>query len=186
MFKNLLSKLVKKNNSEEVRDTQLLHNENVSTSTIQHPTPKITPPKLEVLLFNVAGVTAKNEQNQDIQKLLRQKGKLYAKENGYELFGGYKNKEIIEDFLEVSEFEDLFFSQHEISFVPEPTNEYDANAINIFIIYDEVPLHIGYVPKKINVELKTILDNEDLRRIEGRYVGGKIKSLFSNRDIKGL
>ena len=170
------------NESKEISKVQVLQNNNVSNSISQSSAPKIEPLKLDVFEFNVAGVTAKNEQNKDIQKLLRQQGKLYAKENGYESYGGYKNKEIIEDDLEVAEFEDLYFSQDEISFVPEPTNEYEPNAIKVFITYDEVPIHIGYVPKKNNVELKNILDNEDVRRIEGRYVGGKIKSLDYDDD----
>jgi hypothetical protein len=156
---------------------------NVPNSTAtQNSTTKVEPPKLNVFEFNVAGVTAMNEKKQDIQKLLKQEGKLYVKENDIDLYGGYKNKEIIEDNLEVAEFEDLIFYQHEISFVPEPTNEYDTNAIKVFIKYRELPVHIGYVPKKENVVFKNILDNEDVRRIEARYVGGKIKSVGYDDD----
>jgi hypothetical protein len=177
MLKNLFKKLVGKNDSKEGSSVPVLEKEIVPIPTVQASTPKVEQPKLEVFEFNVAGVTAKNEDKKDIQKLLRQQGKLYLKENYLDLFGGYKNREIIEDDLEVAEFEDLLFAQQEISFVPEPTNEYDSNAIKVYIKYDEVPIHIGYVPKKDNDELKRILGEEDVRRYEARYVGGKIKSV---------
>ena len=106
----------------------------------------------EKQIYNKTNVA--NDQKQDIQKLLQQKGKVFAKENEYKLFGGYKNKEIIEDDLEVAEFKDLRFYKHKISFLPEPTNDYDPNAIKVYITYDEVPIHIGYVPKKDNIEFK--------------------------------
>ena len=167
MFKKLFSKLNKKDNFEDTRNAPI----------VKEPTPKIVPPLLDVYTFNVAGVTAKNEEKQDIQKLLKQKGKLYLKENGIESFGGFKNKEIIEDYLEVSEFEDILLTKQDISFVPEPTNKYDSNAIKLYIKFDEVPMHIGYVPKEDNIEVKSILENEDIRRIEVRFVGGKIKSV---------
>jgi hypothetical protein len=175
MLKNLFKKLVGKNDSKEGSSVPVIEKEIVPIPTVQASKPKVE--QLEVFEFNVAGVTAKNEDKKDIQKLLRQQGKLYLKENYLDLFGGYKNREIIEDDLEVAEFEDLLFAQQEISFVPEPTNEYDSNAIKVYIKYEDVPVHIGYVPKKVNVELKRILDEEDVRRFEARYVGGKIKSV---------
>jgi hypothetical protein len=156
---------------------------NESANTVEEkpvpaPQPKAEPPKLTIFEFNVAGVTAKNENKKDIQKLLKQQGKLYAAENGIDLYGGFKNKEIIDDDLEVSEFEDVEFSKEELLFIPDPTNEYDLNAIKVFIDFDgEQPLHIGYVPKNKNVEFRKILDHEDVRRIEATYVGGKIKSV---------
>ncbi|MBH0162075.1 hypothetical protein [Fictibacillus sp. 26RED30] len=127
MLKKFLNKLIGNRESNEVSSVQVL--ENVSPSPTS--TSKIEPPKLDVFEFNVAGVTAKNELNQDIQKLLQKHGKLYAKENGFSLYGGFKNKEIIEDGLEVGEFEDLSFTQHEILFEPEPMNEYDSNDIKV-------------------------------------------------------
>jgi hypothetical protein len=176
MLKKIFKKLLGNKETGEVSGVQVMQNANVTNKPIQNSTTKIEPPKLDIFEFNVAGVTAKNEQKQDIQKLLRQQGKLYAEENDIDLYGGYTNKEIIEDGLEVAEFEDLIFYKHEISFVPEPANEYDQNAIKVYIKYGEFPVHIGYVSKKENVEFKNILDNEDVRRIEARYVGGKIKS----------
>lgn len=174
---------MKNNEIEEAGAVEVLNGNTTDTSTAQNQT-RVEPPKLDSFEFNVAGVTAKNENKKDIQKVLRQQGKLYAEENSIDLYAGYKNKEIIEDYLEVAEFEDLIFYQDQISFIPEPTNQYDPNAIKVFIKYEEEPMHIGYVPKDKNIEFKKILDNEDVRRIEAQYVGGKIKSVEydSNKD----
>lgn len=183
MFKKLLNKFVKKSATETY--STVVVQDNISNSVVTESSTtklKIETPKLNIFEFNVAGVTAKNENKQDIQRLLKQQGKLYATENDIDLYGGYKNKEIVEDGVEVSEFEDLLFYQDELSFIPEPTNEYDLNAIKVFIKYGELPIHIGYVPKDKNVEFKNIINNEDVRRIEARYVGGKIKSVDYDPD----
>ena len=121
---------------------------------------------------NIADFKVGNEQVRFVDEWLK-----LSKENGFELYGGFSNKEIIEDDLEVSEFEDIFFTKQEVSFVPEPTNKYDSNAIKLYINFDEAPIHIGYVPKKDNIKVKSILENEDIRRFEVRFVGGKIKSV---------
>ena len=137
------------------------------------PTPTIDYTRFT---FNVAGVTKQNDKNKDIQKILRRSGKLYCEENLIELYGGYTNKDILEYVHEVSEFEDLQFNDDEISFVPEPTNEYDPNAIKVFIHYGNEEIHhIGYVPKKYTSELKDILDSKSALTITACYVGGKIK-----------
>lgn len=138
--------------------------------------------------FNVAGVTKHNDKNKDIQKLLRRYGKLYCEENLIELYGGYTNKEILEYVFEVSEFVDLEFKDTEISFVPEPTNAYDPNAIKVFIDYgNEEKHHIGYVPKKHTSELKEILDSKSVLALTACYVGGKFKEsdydLEKDKDI---
>lgn len=138
--------------------------------------------------FNVAGVTKQNDKNKDIQKLLRRFGKLYCEENLIELYGGYTNKDILEYVFEVSEFVDLEFKDTEISFVPEPTNAYDPNAIKVFIDYgNEEKHHIGYVPKKHTSELKEILDSKSVLALTACYVGGKFKEsdydLEKDKDI---
>lgn len=181
MLKKLFNKFMNNNETEEASAVEVPNINATDTSAVQT---RVEPPKLDSFEFNVAGVTAKNENKKDIQKVLRQQGKLYAEENSIDLYAGYKNKEIIEDDLEVAEFEDLIFYHDHISFVPEPTNQYDPNAIKVFIKYEEEPIHIGYVPKEKNIEFNKILDNEDVRRIEAQYVGGKIKSVEydSNKD----
>ena len=149
------------------------------------PTPTVDSRRFT---FNVAGVTQHNDKNRDIQKLLRRFGKLYCEENLIELYGGFTNKDILEYVSEVSEFEDLEFKDNEISFVPEPTNEYDPNAIKVFIDYGNEEIHhIGYVPKKHTAELKNLLDSKNVLAITACYVGGKIKEtdydLEKDKDI---
>lgn len=143
------------------------------------PIQTVKPKKdFNIFVFNVAGVTMENDKNKDIQKLLKRNGKLFCEEQGIELFSGYSNKEIIEYSQEVSEFEDLYLSDDEISFVPEPTNEYDPNAIKIFLEFgSEGTHHVGYVPKKSTKELQNILDTKKVIYIEAKYVGGKIKNI---------
>lgn len=134
--------------------------------------------QLEKFTFNVAGVTAKNDKNKDIQSLLKRNGKLHCKEFSIDLYSGYTNKDILDFVNEVYEFADLEFIDDEISFVPEPTNEYDANAIKVFIDFGEAGKHhIGYVPKKHTATLNEILNNRDIRVIEASYVGGKLKEI---------
>lgn len=129
-----------------------------------------------LLTFNVAGVTMLNDKNKDIQKLLRKYGKSYCEENFIELYGGYTNKDILDYVFEVSEFEGLEFVNEEISFVPEPTNEYDPNAIKVFIDFGNNEVHhIGYVPKKHTSNLNEILINQKTIKVVASYVGGKIK-----------
>ena len=98
------------------------------------------------------------------------------------------NKEILEYVFEVSEFVDLEFKDTEISFVPEPTNAYDPNAIKVFIDYGNEGIHhIGYVPKKDTLKLREILDSKSVLSITACYVGGKVKEsdydLEKDKDI---
>ncbi|RIJ65499.1 PH domain-containing protein [Rummeliibacillus sp. POC4] len=133
----------------------------------------------KTITFNVAGVTKENDQGKDIQKLLQQEGKQYCKENEIDLYNGLTNKEIIEFGDGTSEFEDLYLSDEEVIFIPEPTNPYDENAIKVFLKYgeNESPTHIGYVPINKTKELQLILDTKNVSLIDAHYVGGKIKEL---------
>lgn len=131
------------------------------------------------LYFNAAGVTKKNELGKDIQSILQKEGRKYCRENYIDFYGGYTAKEIKEFGTDTSEFEDLYLDDKEISFIPEPDNKYDKNAIKIYVQYAENrdPIHVGYVPKEKNVQLKTILENHSITSISASYVGGKIKEV---------
>lgn len=145
------------------------------TKNVIKPNPNQAENNL-ILSFNVSGVTMLNDKNKDIQKLLRKYGKSYCEENFIELYGGYTNKDILDYVFEVSEFEGLEFVNEEISFVPEPTNEYDPNAIKVFIDFGNDGVHhIGYVPKKLTSTLNEILINQNIINVVASYVGGKIK-----------
>lgn len=131
------------------------------------------------LYFNAAGVTKKNELGKDIQSILQKEGRKYCRENYIDFYGGYTAKEIKEFGTDTSEFEDLYLNGKEISFIMEPDNKYDKNAIKIYVQYstDRDPIHVGYVPKEKNVRLKTILENHSITSVSAFYVGGKIKKI---------
>lgn len=148
--------------------------------------PMITPPRenpqpstqqqLHSYSFRVAGVTANNDLGKDIQGLLKRNGRAYCKENYIPFYSDYTNREILDDNMDgVSEFEELTFENSKLSFVPEPTNPHDINAIKVFITYTDKPIHIGYVPKKETKNLKNILDHKEISFITASFVGGKIK-----------
>ncbi|PRT25101.1 hypothetical protein C6360_04915 [Bacillus wiedmannii] len=77
---------------------------------------------------------------------------------------------------EASEFEDVEFGDY-ISFIKDPDNEFDKNAIKVIVNLDGKEFHIGHVPKKQNVEIDKLLDSESITSISANFVGGKTKSV---------
>ncbi|MFK4465036.1 HIRAN domain-containing protein [Bacillus sp. RC252] len=143
------------------------------------PTPSSLPIKLETnntLTFNIAGVTFDNDKGKDIQSLLRRIARAIAKEYDIESYGGYTNKELLEMWGEASEFEDIEFGDY-ISFVKDPDNEFDKNAIKVIVNLNDKEFHIGHVPKKRNIEIGKLLDSESITNISANFVGGKTKSV---------
>ncbi|MCU4885134.1 HIRAN domain-containing protein [Bacillus thuringiensis] len=143
------------------------------------PIPSPLPIKLETnntLTFNIAGVTFDNDKGKDIQSLLRRIARAIAKEYDIEAYGGYTNKELLEIWGEASEFEDVEFGDY-ISFVKDPDNEFDKNAIKVIVNLDGKEFHIGHVPKKQNIEIGKLLDSESITSILANFVGGKTKSV---------
>ncbi|MGH1327115.1 HIRAN domain-containing protein [Bacillus pretiosus] len=137
------------------------------------------PIKLETnntLTFNIAGVTFDNDKGKDIQSLLRRIARIIAKEYDIESYGGYTNKELLEIWGEASEFEDVEFGDY-ISFIKDPDNEFDKNAIKVIANLDGKEFHIGHVPKKQNIEIGKLLDSESITSISANFVGGKTKSV---------
>ncbi len=128
------------------------------------------------LTFNVAGVTFENDKGKDIQALLRRIARAIAKENYIDSYGGYTNKELLEFSGEASEFEDVEFGDY-ISFVKDPDNEFDKNAIKVIVNLDAKEFHIGYVPKEQNIEVGKLLDSDSIINILADFVGGKTKSV---------
>ncbi|EDZ49214.1 MULTISPECIES: HIRAN domain-containing protein [Bacillus] len=128
------------------------------------------------LTFNVAGVTFDNDKGKDIQPLLKRIARAIAKEYNIESYGGYTNKELLEMWIEASEFEDVEFGDY-ISFVKDPNNEFDKNAIKVIVNLDGKEFHIGHVPKKQNIEIGKLLDSESITSISANFVGGKTKSV---------
>lgn len=143
------------------------------------PIPAPLPIELDTsnpLTFNVAGVTFDNDKGKDIQSLLKRIARAIAKEYNIESYGGYTNKELLEMWVEASEFEDVEFGDY-ISFVKDPDNEFDKNAIKVIVNLDNKEFHIGHVPKKQNVEIGKLLDSESIISISANFVGGKTKSV---------
>lgn len=146
------------------------------------PVPVPTPSPLSIeldtnntLTFNVAGVTFENDKGKDIQALLRRIARAIAKENYIDSYGGYSNKELLEFWGEASEFEDVEFGNY-ISFVKDPDNEFDKNAIKVIVNLDGREFHVGYVPKEQNIEVGKLLDSDSIINILTDFVGGKTKS----------
>lgn len=143
------------------------------------PAPSPLPIELDTsntLTFNVAGVTFENDKGKNIQALLRRIARAIAKENYIDSYGGYTNKELLEIWGEASEFEDVEFGDC-ISFVKDPDNEFDKNAIKVIVNLDDKEFHIGHVPKKQNVEIGKLLDSESITSFSANFVGGKTKSV---------
>jgi hypothetical protein len=108
------------------------------------------------LTFRVTGVSYENETGKDIQKLLHKIRREIAEEKGIELYSGLSNSEILEYYDEVPEFEDVEFGEY-IVFKKDPNNEYDPNAIKVYIELDDELHHIGHVPRKYNKKLENYL-----------------------------
>lgn len=86
---------------------------------------------------------------------------------------------------------DQNFDTTNFDLIPEPSNEFDSNAIKV-LVNDH---HIGYVPKKTAKELQPSLLNDDISikervtivgdpYIEFDYLENKVVTIKSNFDFK--
>lgn len=50
-----------------------------------------------------------------------------------------------------------------VSFVPEPDNKYDSNAVRIDVDMDGVKKQLGYVPKVINKDIGELIKNDRIK-----------------------
>lgn len=150
--------------------------EDLEKIVVQQEKPK--QPDLECFTFKIAGVTMKNENGEDIQNVIKKGSKKNLEQFGLKTFGGYTRKEIIEDDIEVFEFEDVSVYREQIRFEEDPNNPFDPNAIKIYIRFteeDPEEKHVGYVPKTMTSQTKDLLANQDVRRITGNVTGGRSK-----------
>lgn len=173
----LISPMLKKKNSEI--ESEII-NEIVSLNHETYNCAKNAKPQTNIFTFRTAGITKKNDQQKDIQSTLQRYAKKYCYENDIDMFGGYSNKEILEDpslIDGVNEFYDLVFDNEQIIFIPEPDNPYDNNAIKIYLDFDFDQLHIGYVPKKYTKTLMNIINTKKVVSFEGKILGGNIKEM---------
>lgn len=127
--------------------------------------------------FSVKGVTFKNEDNKDIQKLI-DKTLRWSKSNGFidkeDLYEGYTNKEIIEDDLCVGEFVDCVYGGK------IELDKFDGkDCIKVYLHTDDDKyIHVGYLPKNKIDEVKNYLSNKELTtNIVLKIKGGKYKKV---------
>lgn len=129
--------------------------------------------------FRVAGVTKTNENQKQIQSIIKKITKGYKEEDYIESFEGYSNREIIEYMYEGTEFEGQYI-RDVIKLVPEPDNPYDEDAIKVYLkdVKEEYH-HIGYVGKKINRMVNSVLSLSEykIEYFEAEFTGGKCKSV---------
>lgn len=85
---------------------------------------------------------------------------------------GMTNKEIedIGDDTKYYEYELVYFWEDDVSFVPEPDNKFDKDAIRIEIC-DEL---VGYVPRELTNKIKDI--KEKITSVEATILGGRYKT----------
>lgn len=82
------------------------------------------------------------------------------------------NKELLEEYDEgerIYQYEPYLLR---FKVVPEPTNEYDPNALKVIIMYEGIDYFIGYIPKaKCKAFLKSIQENiiPSLSLVGGKY-----------------
>ena len=114
-------------------------------------------PKTQVKTIKVAGISNYLENVMD-----------FAVENDeYE----YTKKQIIAENLEDEEIPEYTFMDRPAEFIFEPDNEYDSNAIAIYVATKK----IGYVPKERIPFIKDIIDSKRLKSATCEFVGGNYK-----------
>ncbi|MDT2842654.1 HIRAN domain-containing protein [Vagococcus lutrae] len=117
---------------------------------------------ISVFNFKVSGISFRKTE---VNKAIR-----YIDENSYwDKYDGLTNKEI-EEYGKTYKYQN--FDTTNFDLIPEPSNEFDSNAIKV-LVNDH---HIGYVPKETAKELLPSLLNDDIS-IKGRVtiIGGPYK-----------
>lgn len=136
--------------------------------------------KNDSVVFRVAGVTKENEEGKDIQRLLKRIANEYKKDGEIESFEGYTNSEIVELGYDVAEFTDQLLVDV-IKLIPEPNNQYDKNAIKVYLKdIDGKQHHVGYVKREDNIKLLNELKINKIRRTTAEFIGGRIKRVDYN------
>ena len=126
-------------------------------------------------IFKVAGVTKKNDEGKDIQKLISDYVKEWLTYN--DAYEGLTNKDILEDYYGDKVYEVDIYDFGDIMFEPEPDNPYDENAIKV--IHGELG-HIGYVPRTDTSKVLDIIQND--YKVSGEILGGKYKYVDEYED----
>lgn len=164
---------VRNSKKKKTEELHLIAEEQAATLEEKSP-PKPTHERFE---FKVVGVTKKNEDGKEIQAILKKIASSYKKSGELESYDGMTNKEIAEWGSSIGEFEGQYV-HHKVELRPEPDNEYDKNAIKVYLKDAEGnDYHVGYVGKDQNLALKNILDNENITGQSAEFIGGKYKHI---------
>jgi len=151
----------------------------VIAKTVTAPTSNI-PTKKKVtnqLSFRVAGISKKNDRQEDIQKLIKEYVAEAIELGHTEAYEEMTNAEIKEDGGEFYEAD--LYGYDEIELIPEPTNPHDPNAIKV--MHEEIG-HIGYVPAEYTEQVKSIMDKD--YEVEWKLLGGKMKYVDEDDKVK--
>lgn len=83
----------------------------------------------------------------------------------------YNKKQIIEEGLEDEKLWEYHFPPYDVEFVFEPDNEYDPNAIAIYVEGEQ----IGYVERELTSHVRDLIESGKLKSAYCQIVGGKYK-----------
>ena len=158
--------------------TNTLFNSSITYSK----TPSVSNLRIPSLTFKVAGVTFENDSKKNVQTIIKSIVKEIRESNDKDYFYEGKSNAEIKELLEFDSDEKIFELNYEtiddISFVPEPDNKFDPNAIKV--VSAEYG-HLGYVPKAAIKAAKELLDKSNLN-INCTITGGKYKYYDEDED----
>lgn len=124
--------------------------------------------------FNVAGTSFRTDDVVEMIKFIYQSGSALP-------YGGHSARDLRE-ILEDGEpyYKYRWYETDDISFVPEPDNEYDPDAILVVV---GGHIEIGYVPKDYLTLIRNALDREDVKiDVTASIMGGPYKKLDFIKD----
>lgn len=137
---------------------------------------KKTTQKTSHINTYITGVTHKNDEGKDIQKLFKNYVSLNYDSTNFE---DYTNDEIIENDLKINEYN--LVEINTINLLPEPNNLYDSNAIKV--IHKDIG-HIGYIPKDCCVDVKNFIDTDKKIEFIISFRGGKTKFVETDENLE--
>lgn len=126
----------------------------------------------------ITGVTHKNDEGKDIQKLFKNYVSLNYDSTNFE---DYTNDEIIENDLKINEY--TLVEINTIYLLPEPNNLYDSNAIKV--IHKDIG-HIGYIPRDYCVDVKNFIDTDKKIEFIISFRGGKTKLVENDENLEDI
>lgn len=134
-------------------------------------------------VYMVVGTNYENEDDENIQSIIKQLTEEYEKEGIIKSFGGMTDKKLVKTFKEgyfshsIDEFENEYIFNG-IKLVPDPSNKHDENAIKVYIKdTNDVFYHVGYISKEDNVSLKNKMEKRKIEKTILEFKGGNTKAI---------